>query len=330
MFVRLSAVDETIECIGVIKHFRKGEMTKPTPHGPKLKELSSNSKLPAEDHKAVASAISAYEKWISDMTSLKSNGEEKVKDLVKLLNGYKRKIDIDLIWDSQNDFLFRQRGQLKLDNSITEEFLPWLVDPAIIKGIDKNDIYAGPTSAFASTYFGSALSVHSKSPMLKVRAKDQDFTLSRPVFIAASFDKDFDSEQTNTQSVSLAYIAAECKTNLDKTMFQEASATAHDLKIAVPSSRYFLMCEFLDMTPISTSGTDIDEVLILRGKRMSSNIRKDYSSAESRKSSRDSYIDFYDSNPVRVDVIQRFVNHLSEVFNDSDPDEIDVVTKGFF
>jgi hypothetical protein len=78
----LSAVDETIECIGVIKHFRKGEMTKPTPHGPKLKELSSNSKLPAEDHKAVASAISAYEKWISDMTSLKSNGEEKVKDLV--------------------------------------------------------------------------------------------------------------------------------------------------------------------------------------------------------------------------------------------------------
>ena len=50
-------VDETIDCIGVIKHLRKGEMTKPTPHGPKLKELSSNSKLPAEDQKAVASAI---------------------------------------------------------------------------------------------------------------------------------------------------------------------------------------------------------------------------------------------------------------------------------
>lgn len=305
-------------------------MTKPTPHGPKLRELASNSKLPAEDQKAVTTAIQTYDKWIADMSSLTSKGEAKVKDLVKLLNAYKRHIEIDLIWDSKNDFLFRQRGQLKLDNSITEEFLPWLVDPAIISGIDKNDIYSGPTSAFASTYFGSALSVHSKTPMLKVRAKDQDFTLSRPVFIAASFDKNFDSEQTNTQSISLAYVAAECKTNLDKTMFQEASATAHDLKIAVPSSRYFLICEFLDMTPISTSGTDIDEVLILRGKRMSSNIRKDYSSSDSRKSSRDSYIDFYDSSPVRVEVIQRFVNHLSEVFNDSDPDELDAVSKGYF
>ncbi len=113
-------------------------------------------------------------------------------------------------------------------------------------------------------------------------------------------------------------------------MFQEASATAHDLKIAVPSSRYFLLCEFLDMTPISTSGTDINEVLILRGKRMSSNIRKDFSSFENRKNSRNSYLEFYDANPVRTEVVQRFVNHLSEVFNDSDPDENDVVVKGYF
>jgi hypothetical protein len=305
-------------------------MTKPTPHGPKLRELVSNPKLPAKDLEAVKSAIKTYEKWIADMSSLKSTGEDKVKDLVDLVNAYKRYIDIDLIWDSESDFLFRQRGQLKLDNSITEEFLPWLVDPSIIAGIDKNDIHAGPTSAFASAYFGSALSVHSKSPMLKIRAKDQDFTMSRPVFIAASFDKNFESTQTDTQSVSLAYVAAECKTNLDKTMFQEASATAHDLKIAVPSSRYFLICEFLDMTPISTSGTDIDEVLILRGKRMSSNIRKDFSSADNRRNSRTSYTDFYDSNPVRTDVVQRFVNHLAEVFNDSDPDEVDSVTKGYF
>jgi hypothetical protein len=305
-------------------------MNKPTPHGSKLRELATNSKLPAADTTAVSSAISAYEKWLSDMLAITSVGEEKVKDMVRLLNGYKRSIEIDLIWDSENDFLFRQRGQLKLDNSITEEFLPWLVDPKIIPGIDANDIFSGPASAFASTYFGSSLSVHSKSPGLKVRAKDQDFTLSRPVYVSASFDRDFKPENTNVQAVSLAYVAAECKTNLDKTMFQEASATAHDLKIAVPSSRYFLLCEFLDMTPISTSGTDINEVLILRGKRMSSNIRKDFSSFENRKNSRNSYLEFYDANPVRTEVIQRFVNHLSEVFNDSDPDENDVVVKGYF
>lgn len=118
--------------------FWRVEMTKPTPHGPKLRELISNPKLPAEDLQSVKDAIKTYEKWISDMSSLKSTGENKVKDLVKLVNAYKRYIDIDLIWDSQSDFLFRQRGQLKLDNSITEEFLPWLVDPSIIAGIDNS------------------------------------------------------------------------------------------------------------------------------------------------------------------------------------------------
>ncbi|MCT7973845.1 Bpu10I family restriction endonuclease [Laspinema olomoucense] len=32
------------------------------------------------------------------------------------------------------------------------------------------------------------------------------------------------------------YVCAECKTNLDKTMFQEAVATNRDFTIAVPSS----------------------------------------------------------------------------------------------
>jgi hypothetical protein len=49
---------------------------------------------------------------------------------------------------------------------------------------------------------------------------------------------------------NLGYVCAECKTNLDKTMFQEAVATSRDLKIAVPNSLYFLICEFLDMTPL--------------------------------------------------------------------------------
>lgn len=36
---------------------------------------------------------------------------------------------LDLIFDNLSDFLYRQKGQLKLDNSIIEEFLPWLLAP---------------------------------------------------------------------------------------------------------------------------------------------------------------------------------------------------------
>lgn len=45
----------------------------------------------------------------------------------------------------------------------------------------------------------------------------------------------------------IAYVAAECKTNLDKTMFQEAAATALDVKSAVPGANYYLLCEWLDI-----------------------------------------------------------------------------------
>lgn len=56
---------------------------------------------------------------------------------------------------------------------------------------------------------------------------------------------------------NLGYLRAECKT-------KETCATAHDVKTAVLGAKYLLLCEWLDMTPISTAGTDVDEVLIRR------------------------------------------------------------------
>ena len=41
----------------------------------------------------------------------------------------------------------------------------------------------------------------------------------------------------------LGYVMAELKTNLDKTMYQEASATAHDIKLAVTGAKYYLLCD---------------------------------------------------------------------------------------
>ena len=305
-------------------------MNRPTPHGSKLKELLGNTKLPAADIPAVQKAVITYDQWIKSMRTLRSKGQQKVNDLVDLLNLYKRHIEIDLIWDSKNDFIYRQKGQIKLDNSIIEEFLPWLIDGDIISGIEDVGVVTGPQSAFASSYFTASLAAGDSKPGLRIRAKDQDFTISKPVFIAASFDKAFNPAKTDIQSVAVAYIAAECKTNLDKTMFQEATATAHDLKIAVPASRYFLLCEFLDMKPISTAGSDIAEVLIFRGKRLNSNLRKDFSAAENRVKLRSEYVEFLDKHPVRLDVVQRFVSHISAVFNEVDPDESDVAAKGYF
>ena len=59
-----------------------------------------------------------------------------------------------------------------------------------------------------------------------------------------------------------------------RTTFQEACATAHDVKAAVSGARYYLVCDWLDMTPLSTAPTDVNEILLLRkAKRINSNVR---------------------------------------------------------
>jgi hypothetical protein len=303
--------------------------SRPTPHLDKLIELKTNDKLPPGDLPRVEAAVSKYREWIKAMERISSSGNTKVKDLVEELNRYKRYIELDLIWDSPNEFLFRQRGQHKVDNSIMEEFLPWLVDDEIISELRGLSYFAGPRKAFAAASFVTRIT-DDTSTGLMIRTKDQDFTISRPAYIKASLDSGFPEAHTASHSVNLAYLAAECKTNLDKTMFQEATATAHDLKVAIPGAKYYLVCEYLDMTPISTAGTDIDEVLILRGRRMGAQLRRNNSNPTYRKQTRQAFSDYLNSNPVRVEVIQRFVDHIRALFKPMDLEEDDVLAKGFF
>lgn len=321
-----TAPDEPLAPVGESTETR----ARPTPHESKLRELLANDKLKEIDRPRVRAALARYGEWITQMSSIRATGDEKVQLLVKSLNEYKRYLEIELVWDSPEDFLFRQRGQLKVDNSVLEEFLPWLVDPDIIPSLKEIDCFAGPAKAFAAVFFNTTITAPQGSLGLQVRTKDQDFTLSRQAHIKASFDEAFPTDRTDHKSVWLAYLAAECKTNLDKTMFQEASATSHDLKVAMPGSKYYLVCEYLDMTPISSAGTDIDEVLILRGKRLASNKRARYSTAAGRRNHKQEYLEYLDANPIRVDVVLRFVEHLSALIDHHDPIEKDALLRGYF
>ncbi len=302
----------------------------PTPHYDKLQELLNNHKLPEEDKKSIRQALERYEKWIQSMNEIDSEGDEKVRSLVKSLNEYKSFVELEVIWDSEANFLYRQRGQLKLDNSIIEEFLPRLVDPAIIPALEGRIYVTGPRTTFSGAYFTSSLASPSKGAGLQIRKKDQDFTVSRAAYLQSSFDPTFPPDDTVAHKIHLAFVAAECKTNLDKTMFQGVLATAHDLKVAFPGSRYYLLCEWLDMTPISTRATDIDEVVILRGKRLQSNVRAKFARSNARREARDWYLNFLVSNPVREDRVLRFVNHMRILFNTTTPAEDEVLSMGYF
>jgi len=118
---------------------------------------------------------------------------------------------------------------------------------------------------------------------------------------------------------------------LDKTMFQEAVATSRDLKIAVPGSLYFLVCEFLDMTPVSITATQIDDVLIVRKcKRMSSNLRQEYRTYALRRQHRAEYVAFIDQSQYYADVFQRMVDKIQSLIEDTNPELDRVLMRGHF
>jgi hypothetical protein len=299
----------------------------PKPHYDKLIACLSNPSLPNCDKERIQEAAKSYQQWIKELESVKTGQADTVEKLVEATNKYKRFIDLDIIFDSLDNFLYRQKGQLKLDNTILEEFLPQLIYRSL-KGID-DSFEIGPKSTFSGLSFLSSLGNPGQGGEPSLRLKNQDFVLGKKLYLKTAFDKDF----TNSKLVEshLGYICAECKTNLDKTMFQEALATSRDLKIVVPSSLYFLLGEFLDMPPVSITATQIDDVLIVRKcRRLSANIRQRYKTPELRKQYRQEYADFLDASKYYADVFQRMIDKIQTLVEDTAPQIDQVLKRGHF
>jgi hypothetical protein len=299
----------------------------PTPHYAKLQALVENPRLPNADKPHVEDALLRYRKWIEELESVWAAEEGAVQKLVDATNQYKTFIDLELIFDSPEDFLYRQKGQLKLDNTILEEFLPQLMFRGLTLPAGRFEF--GPQKTYAGLSFISGPGNIGSGGRASLRTKDQDFVLGKRLFMMTSFDREFrDAERMEAY---LGYVCAECKTNLDKTMFQEAVATSRDLKVAVPASLYFLVCEFLDMTPVSITSTHIDDVLIVRkAKRMNSNVRQEFRTASDRKAHRSEYVEFLDGARYHADVFQRMIDKIQAMADDTDPTAGKVLGRGYF
>ena len=303
-------------------------MEYPTPHGDKLHALLNNKKLPKGDLPRVRTAIQRYEAWIAETQSISNRASNLLQQMVSQLDSYKTSIDLDLIFDSKHDFLYRQSGQLKIGSTIIEEFLPRLIGRIFSDRLAESGMDLGPKNALSRLSFDSGLVNEMLGSGLALQTKDYDFALSRPLFIKASHYEDF--SKARSSKTHLAYLAAEIKTNLDKTMFQEASATAHDLRLTLPNSRYFLLCEWLDMTPLGTAGIAIEEVIVLRkAKRISAEVRKQFSTAAGRRANREALQEHLRSHPLNPDAFQRLISHVDRLLEEI-PSEQAALERGWF
>ena len=302
-------------------------------HGEKIVSAIQSNKMPVKDVPRLEMALQRYDEWIEKLKGINAETvDELVEKLVTELNTYKNYIDINLIFDSEEDFLYRQKGQLKLDNTVIEEFMPIFVKKCVEKVEENCDIeISSQIPTFSSVYFASSLSNPNIGGGINIKTKDQDFSMSRKLYLQSSYDPQFNPEKTVKLETHLGYVLAEMKTNLDKTMFQEASATAHDIKQAVTGAKYYLLCDYLDMTPISTTTTDIDEILILRkAKRISSNIRKEFSTQIGLEKWRPWYTEYLMNNPYSVDMFKRFINHIFSQMSNEELIEESVLEVGYF
>jgi Bpu10I restriction endonuclease len=273
-----------------------------TPHKDKLIAAMNNPKCSDDDREIIAEARKAYESWVSEMDKISSTGKQRVVQLTRLLNEYKDQLEVELIIRSGSQFLIRQKGQLKLDNSVIEEFLIRIVDPRVLEGLPNFELCLGPQRAFMSLAFTPA-NIHDlgEKPRVEIKEKDTDFTLGKSIYYKFSSDPTFSARNTQSGMLTLAVLAAECKVNLDKTMFQEAAGTAARLKQGCPMSRYYLLVEYLDMGPEDCRLTAIDNVFLIRhAKRLPFGKRTEYEEVRRQ----------HQENPIDPEVIWKFTSEL--------------------
>ena len=287
-----------------------------SPHKDKLYATLSNQKCPRRDRELIQKAIYLYNEWIEKLDDLTSKGKKRVEEMVELLNWYKDKFEVELIMKEGTSFIRRQKGQLKIDSTILEEFLINLIHPDMIYDLDTIDMLRiGPYKSFMSlAFFPESLKQLTQKPNVSVKSKDQDFVLGTEIHYKFSTDKEFHSEKTTDGSIVLAVLAAECKVNLDKTMFQEAAGTAARLKQGCPVAKYFLLVEYLDMTPEDCRLTAIDNVFLLRRAKRLPFGRRNVPHEVER---------LHESHPIDPEVVWLFVQEIQN-FIDAvwyDPDQ---------
>lgn len=284
------------------------------PHKEKLLAAIQNRKA-SDDAELLKEAYSAYERWTAAMLSLTETGEQRVRRLVELLNQYKDYLEVELIAKQGSDFLKRQKGQMKLDNSVMEEFLPYLVDNRILRNLPTEfELEKGSQTSFMSLAFCPTSIQELDKPQVVIKEKDQDFTIGKSLYYKFSSDSDFNIDKTITGKLFLAVLAVECKVNYDKTMFQECAGTAARLKQGCPISKYYALVEYLDMQPEDTRLTSIDNVFLLRkSKRLPYEKRNVYEEVRAQ----------HQDHPIDTNVVLRFVNEMQKFIDATwyNPDE---------
>ena len=130
---------------------------------------------------------------------------------------------------------------------------------------DKAIIY-GPIKAYTNLYFAPAnIEFFEKRTGIVINVKDQDFTISKEIILKS---KAINSTVIEENKIYVPIVSIECKTYLDKTMYEGSVATAEKIKKGNPYSLFLIVTETYDVSlDVDPKYSQIDQIYILRKQK---------------------------------------------------------------
>lgn len=266
-------------------------------HGNNLeqKENHPSKYTDAESVKFLKEIRVKYDQWKKANENLKGpwkdkkNGDKKIiEQRVKLLNDYKNFLD-------QQHYAEKFDSRSNLHSSVLEEFM-YLLFRDLVHSISK-DALIGKSHSFKDVFFRApSYSAMVKSAHAWIEKKDHDFAIGTSVKASMICNGQTVKEDHDWD---IPAIAIECKTYLDKTMLQDVSTAAEQLKMKNPNAMYIVVAEWLKLTEsVNLKKYKIDQIYVLRKQK---NTDREFR-----------YDANYQKNPIYGDVIQHLFDTVRE------------------
>lgn len=266
-------------------------------HGNNLeqKENHQTKYRDAESRKYLTEIRVRYDQWknanealVGPVSVTTENDKEILIQRVQLLNEYKDFLD-------QRHYAEKFDSRSNLHSSVLEEFMYYLFRD-LVRGISTNALI-GKSHSFKDVFFRApSYREMINSPHALVEIKDHDFAIGASV--KASM-KCAGAATAESHDWDIPAVAVECKTYLDKTMLQDVSTAAEQLKQKNPSAMYIVVAEWLKLTDsVNLKKYKIDQIYVLRKQR---NTDREFR-----------YDADYQKNPIYADVVEHCFNKVRD------------------
>lgn len=236
-----------------------------------------------------------YDAWkkynlalVGPSSTVGADDERLITERVNALNQYKDFVD-------EQKYAEQFDSRSNLHSSILEEFMYYLFKDLV--GSISEHALLGKSHTFKDLFFKSTGYLELiTSPRMLIEKKDHDFAIG--VTIESKF-RAVGSAVDQTESWDIPAVAIECKTYLDKTMLQDASTAAEQLKHRNPDALYIVVAEWLKLTEsVNLRKFKIDQIYVLRKQK---NTDREFR-----------YLPTYQKNPIYSDAVW----HLFQLVRD--------------